>query len=112
MTPSIIRLYREFLEATDKAARQFADDRSNILDLERQICGELERSAGHVTIGNLRFALHVVLIGKERLSYFKVVVHEERRMSGGYSFERRRTDLNPPAPLAGERPSIRRKMTA
>jgi hypothetical protein len=112
MTPSIIRLYREFIEATDRAARQFADDRSKILQLEREICAELERNQGHVTVGNLHFALSIVSIDKQRICYFKVVVLEERRASAGYSFERRRTDISPPAPIVGDRPSIRRKREA
>jgi hypothetical protein len=108
---AIDRLYREFLEETDRTARQFADDRTKILDLEREICAELERSHGSAIVGNLHFSLNIVLIDKNRISYFKVVVISERRVSdAGYSFARRKTDGLEVVPVAAtQRPSLRRK---
>jgi hypothetical protein len=60
------------------------------------------------------FQLFVVVLDDRRLSYFKVTIAVERRTSaGGYSFQRRKTDVEPVIPMAAQqRPSIRRRMTA
>lgn len=113
MTAVIDRLYRDYLTESDKVAR--TDDRANVLRLEREICAVLERSQGFAVVGNLHFSLSVCLIGKEKLQYFRVsVVTTERRVSdAGYSFARRRTDIEPVIPEAAiQRPSLRRRHAA
>jgi hypothetical protein len=114
MTPSIVRLYNDYVAASDAASRSMSDDRhqARVYQIEADICSLLSREPGGTIIAEcVCFKLYVVTIGDQRLSYFRAgaVVTERRVSTAGYSFARRRTDISPPAPIVGDRPTIRRK---
>lgn len=96
------RLYNDYVAASDAAAR--GRDRGRMLDIEKQLCAELARAQGHVTIRNAVFSLSVTIIDGQRLEYFKVVVREERRFSDvECTFPRRSTDVPDVIPLSAQR---------
>jgi hypothetical protein len=109
---AIERLYQEFLDATAKAARMAGVEyQQHVLRLEREICNHLASQGGTVTVGKIQWALMEVLIGRDRLSYFKVlIVHEHRaEATAGYSFARRAGDIvDPVRPVSAQKPSLRR----
>lgn len=96
---AVERLYNAYIVASDAASR--GHGRSQMLDLEKQICAELDRAHGHVTIRDMHFHLHVAIIGAVRFEYFKMVVMTERRVSDvACSFPRRSTDVPAVIPVA------------
>jgi hypothetical protein len=104
---AVLRLYEEFIEAADRAARSMDTDRRHVAQLESDICAQLANQPGGViVIGQVEFRLFIVTMGKEeRLSYFKVTVTRERIPDdGGHTFARRKTDIHDPViPVSAQR---------
>jgi hypothetical protein len=119
MTSSILRLYQEYEQATEKASRSMGDEhQARVTRIEADICYLLSREPGGIVVeGNLHFRLYVVTIGNEKrsLSYFRAttITHEKPVGNGGgfaTQWGRRVTDVLPVA--APEKPSLRRKRVA
>jgi hypothetical protein len=103
--PAIARLYKEYLVAYDQSCRSFHADGSALQRLENEICAELARSPTAVILGELVFSLSTVTFGKIAIQYFRVTsaADHQRRLDyesdGGFTFARRRLDLDIPAPM-------------
>jgi hypothetical protein len=122
MTSSILRLYQQYEQATEKASRSMGDEhQARVTRIEADIRYLLSREPGGIVVeGTLHFRLYVVTIGQEKrsLSYFRATSTEERRVpgavgpgwDGGFSFARRKTDGPEVLPVsATHKPSLRRK---
>jgi hypothetical protein len=113
MTSALERLYAEFLEATDRSARAVSDEyKAHVLRLENDICIHLASQGGTVTIGRIQWVLVEVLIGRDRLAYFKTLIaHDRVEGAGGFSFERHQSDVDIVLPVSAQMPTLgRRKM--
>jgi hypothetical protein len=111
MSAAITRLYAEFLEHSDRAARSMDIDRRHVARLETEICTQLaNQPGGIIVIGQMEFRVFEVQMGKaERIQYFRVTIYQERRADAGFSFARRRTDgPDPVLPVS----ALRRRKTS
>ena len=93
MKDVILRLFDEWVAASDAAAAGRPGDPTLVARLEDEMCIQLERVGGGITLGQSTFTSFTVLIGKEKLHYFKVTTIREREHDvaadwTGYSFDR------------------------